>query len=155
MNDALEQLAADIELDQRAPLRLAFGLACASRVRHLLESAEVVACVDALAGHLRGDIDDAAFQAWAGRALQLAQQHPGSKSIDGCGHAAVSASHAVAQALQGRALQAASYAAYAAVYADGGSTAVAFRPSFEPEFAWQIEALRALAHAGRHAGQHA
>lgn len=150
MNDTLERLAAEVGLHERKRLRLSFGLACVARVRHLLESPEVIACVDALADHLRGGIDDAGFEPWRARATALAQQHPGSKSIDGCGHAAVSASYAVAQALQGRALQAASYAAYAAVYADGGSTGVAYRPSFAPEFAWQVDTLRAQARDEQH-----
>ena len=76
---------------------------------------------------------------------QLANQHRGSKSIDGCGHAAVSASYAVANAINGRALQAASYAVYAMVYAGGGYGAVAQREAFDPEFAWQVDTLRALA----------
>lgn len=38
----------------------------------------------------------------------------------------------------GEALQAASYCGYATVYAAGGSSAVAQREAFEPEFAWQV-----------------
>jgi hypothetical protein len=70
--------------------------------------------------------------------------HPGSRSLDGSGHAAVSASYAVANALAGKALQAADYAAYAAVYGGGGYGAVADRASFEPEFAWQVDCLARL-----------
>ena len=44
----------------------------------------------------------------------------------------------------GRALDAASYAAYASVYAYGGY-AVNDPSSFEPEYAWQAEQLRQLA----------
>ena len=57
----------------------------------------------------------------------------------------MSASYAVANALQGKALEAASYAAYATVYAQGGSGAVADRASFESEFAWQQASLQSLA----------
>jgi len=69
------------------------------------------------------------------------------QSIDGCGHAAVSATYAVAKALAGRAREAADYAAYATVYAQGGAPAVAERESFATEFAWQAERLAALARA--------
>ena len=69
------------------------------------------------------------------------------------GHAAVSASYAVANALAGKALQCAQYAAYAAVYGEGGYGAVADRASFEPELRWQVERLTALvASAGSRGG---
>lgn len=82
---------------------------------------------------------------FAAEAARLANHHQGSKSIDGCGHAAVSATYAVAKAVEGKALEAASYAAYAVVYAQGGSAAVADHESFEPEFGWQLSALASLA----------
>jgi hypothetical protein len=147
MNTALEGLATEIELSAPAHerLRLAFGHACASRVEHLLEVAAVLDCLGTLGLYLRGDIDRVGLQQAQRQADQLANQHPGSRSIDGCGHAAVSASYAVAHAVNGRALQAASYAAYAKVYADGGYAAVAQRDAFESEFAWQLAALTALA----------
>src|SRR6188768_3718683 len=98
MNKALEHLAAELGLDDRANerMRLEFGYACALR-------------------------------------------------IDGCGHAAVSGSYAVANALAGKALQAADYAAYAMVYGQGGYGAVADRQAFEPEFRWQVSCLASLA----------
>ena len=52
---------------------------------------------------------------------------------------------AVANALAGKALQAAEYAAYSAVYGQGGYGAVAERESFEPEFSWQANFLASLA----------
>ena len=64
------------------------------------------------------------------RAAALANAHGGSKSIDGCGHAA-----------------------YAAVYAQGGYAAVADRDAFAVEHAWQVAALQAL--VVEHAAQHA
>ena len=75
---------------------------------------------------------------------KAANSHRGSNSIDGTAHAAVSATYAVANALAGRALDAASYAAYATVYAYGGY-AVNDPQSFEAEFAWQVERFRELA----------
>ncbi|WP_457388643.1 hypothetical protein [Roseateles sp. P5_E1] len=147
MNDALDRLARELALDAPAQegLRLRFGLACVQRVRHLLEDAAVVDCLDVLArfasrGATRAEVDAAAAEA-----ARLANHHPGSRSLDGVGHAAVSASYAVANALAGRALRAAEYAAYATVYGEGGYGAVQQRESFQPEFDWQLEELRRLA----------
>lgn len=149
MNDALDRLAVEVGLhgSGNERLRLAFGHACAKRVEHLLESAEVAACLADLRRFLDGSIDRSAFDAAAQRAAELANRHPGSKSIDGCGHAAVSGSYAVANALAGKALQAAAYAAYAVVYGQGGYGAVADREAFEPEFRWQQACLASLAAA--------
>lgn len=147
MNDALDQLAASLGLAEPANerLRLAFGHACVARVRHLLEEPEVDQCLAVLGRFLDGKAGDDELESARAQAVRLANSHRGSASIEGCGHAAVSASYAVANALQGKAVAAASYAAYAAVYAQGGSGAVADRPCFEPEFAWQCAALRTLA----------
>jgi hypothetical protein len=128
-------------------LRLAFGFACASRVRHLLENPQVERRLDLLGEHLAGLRPLADVQRAALEAAALATAHPGSASIDGCGHAAVSASYAVAQALAGKAMQAAEYAAYAAVYGQGGYGAVSDPASFELEHAWQCQCLQALADA--------
>jgi hypothetical protein len=51
----------------------------------------------------------------------------------------------VANALAGKALQAAEYAAYALVYGQGGYGAVADRESFQAEFSWQATCLASLA----------
>jgi len=149
MNDALEHLADRLQLDaeEHDRLRLAFGYACAQRVRHLLEQQPVVDCLDELGRHLDGAADRSSVGQWAAEAALLARRHEGSRSIDGCGHAAVSATCAVAQALAGKPLAAAAYAAYACVYAQGGYGAVADPQSFESEFAWQASCLRALAGA--------
>jgi len=147
MNDALDRLARELALEQPAheALRLRFGLACAQRVRHLLEDAEVIACLDVLAQHAAGLASRAELEAAAAQAAALANHHPGSRSLDGVGHAAVSASYAVANALAGRALRAAEYAAYATVYGEGGYGAVQQRESFQPEMDWQLACLRQLA----------
>lgn len=147
MNDALDRLARELALDAAAQeaLRLRFGLACVQRVRHLLEDPAVMACLDTLARHLGGQASRAELDASAAEAARLANHHPGSRSLDGVGHAAVSASYAVANALAGRALRAAEYAAYATVYGEGGYGAVQQRESFQPEFDWQVDCLRRLA----------
>ena len=147
MNQALERLASELALNDAAHerLRLEFGYACALRVRHLLEEPEVEECLRSLGAYLAGSADQEALALTAAKAAQLANHHQGSKSIDGCGHAAVSATYAVAKAVAGKALEAASYAAYAAVYAQGGYAAVAALESFEPEHAWQVSSLTSLA----------
>ena len=146
MNHLLSRLATSANLDaaNREPLRLAFGLACASRVQHLLEDPQAIECL----AKLQAFVDFAAGRAALDEAREViakaANGHRGSNSIDGTNHAAVSATYAVANALAGRALDAASYAAYATVYAYGGY-AVNDPQSFEAEFAWQVERFRKLA----------
>jgi len=147
MNEQLERLAVEIHLNHpdHENLRLTFAYACADRVRHLLEEPDVIGCLDTLGEYLKGEIDDVALGCAANKAASLANHHQGSMSIDGCGHAAVSASYAVANALKGKALQSASYAAYALVYASGGYAALAERDSFRSEFNWQSDTLKVLA----------
>ncbi|MCJ0763497.1 hypothetical protein [Variovorax terrae] len=146
MNPELSRLAVALGLDaaDQEPLRLAFGLACAERVQHLLEAPEAVAGVAALRAFVDGRLARPALEEAARRVAEVARSHPGSRSLDGAAHAAVSATHAVAQALAGRALEAASYAAYASVYAYGGY-AVRDPEAFAEEFTWQLHCLRGLA----------
>jgi hypothetical protein len=148
MNDQLEHLAKQLHLDDAAHerLRLVFARDCVLRVRHLLEDPRVIAALDGLDAYLAGRLDQAGFDALVEESARLANQHPGSRSLDGCGHAAVSASYAVAKAFAGRALDAAEYAAYATVYAQGGAAAVVDHDAFSREFAWQAEHLAELAH---------
>lgn len=150
MNEALERLAREVGLSrpESESLRLRFGYACARRVEHFVEEPAVAVCLAALGDFLAGTIDRARFDAAAQEAGRLANQHQGSRSLDGCGHSAVSASYAVANALGGKALQAAEYAAYATVYGQGGYSAVADRESFSPEFQWQVACLAELAAGG-------
>lgn len=146
MNHALSKIAAEIGLSKpdRESLRLAFGLACASRIAHLLEDPRAAACLLVLRDFVAGKGDRTALNAAAEEIAVIANGHRGSNSIDGSAHAAVSATYAVANALAGRALDAASYAAYAAVYAYGGY-AVNDPSAFEPEHAWQVDRLETLA----------
>ncbi|MDB5243942.1 MAG: hypothetical protein JWP57_4568 [Spirosoma sp.] len=147
MNAALDRLAQDAGLDRDPRLRLAFGLACVERVQHLLEEPRAIALLDTLRTAVRagtGVADEVAQEA-----ADLARGHRGSASLDGSGHSAVSATHALAKALAGHALEAADYAAYAAVYAYG-RYAVNDPTSFEPEFAWQAQCLRGLLQQRQH-----
>jgi hypothetical protein len=147
MSGELDRLARSLGLASPAarPLALAFGLHCVERVEHLLEDPEVIACLGELRHFVLHESSEASLAQAATEANRLANQHRGSKSIDGCGHAAVSATYAVANAVSGKALEAAQYAAYAEVYASGGYAAVADREAFAPVFQWQIECLGRLA----------
>lgn len=147
MNEALDRLAKQLDLGAPANerLRLEFGNACTLRVKHLLEEPAVLEQLAILAEYLQGTLTRAQLDGAATAAVRFANQHQGSKSIDGCGHAAVSATYAVANALSGKALQAAEYAAYASVYGQGGYGAVSDPDSFRPEFAWQVNCLESLA----------
>jgi hypothetical protein len=145
MNAELHRLAGEIGLDTEAKawLRLRFGFACAQRVRHLLESPEAVGGLDTLGAFLEGKASPAALALAARQMAEVAGSHPGSRSLDGTAHAAVSATYAVYQAVSGRALQAAEYAAYAMVYAYG-AYAITDPDAFAEEFEWQVSALRGL-----------
>ncbi|MDF2462738.1 MAG: hypothetical protein K0Q43_973 [Ramlibacter sp.] len=146
-SEALDRLAEQVQLDAPANerLRLEYGYACALRVKHFLEEPAVADCLSGLGQYLAGTLGRTQLDRLAEDAARLARQHQGSTSIDGSGHAAVSASYAVANALAGKARQAAEYAAYAAVYGQGGYGAVSDRESFEPEFQWQADCLASLA----------
>lgn len=147
MNHLLEEFAHKICLSspERERLRLSFGYACAKRVEHLLEESEVAECLSVLGKYLAGSASKMTLLSVQKCAEELANRHSGSRSIDGCGHAAVSASYAVANAVNGKALQSASYAAYAAIYAVGGYEAVAQREAFDDEYCWQLKTLETLA----------
>ena len=146
MNNDLEKYAKEIGLaaPEHELLRLKFGYVCALRIVHLLEEPEVIECLEVFARYIQKHGDESSLLALQVRASQLANQHRGSKSIDGCGHAAVSGSYAVANAIKAKALEAASYSAYALVYAQGGYAAVAEKEAFEQEFLWQTIELRKM-----------
>jgi hypothetical protein len=148
MTDAVSSaLHAHASSAQYEALKFAFACECVERVRHLLEDERVVQCLDTLAAYVEGGADRGALDQAAAEAAALANHHQGSRSLDGVGHAAVSASYAVANALTGRAVQAADYAAYAAVYGYGGYGAVGDPESFVEETNWQLATLERLANA--------
>lgn len=139
MNHQLQRFAAAMKVDDPAsePLRLAFGLACVKRVEHLLEDTRAIECLATLAAFVAGNASRSDLSTASQALAAVANAHRGSNSIDGAAHAAVSATYAAANALAGRALDAASYAAYASVYAYGGY-AVNDPSAFESEFEWQV-----------------
>jgi hypothetical protein len=146
MHRELEHRAAALGLAApgQAKLRLAFGLACVERVAHLLEDPRALEALAVLRAYVAGKASDALLDEARLKVQSVARSHPGSRSLDGAAHAAVSATNAVANALAGRALDAASYAAYAAVYAYGGY-AVSDPSAFDEEFRWQSRELERLA----------
>lgn len=133
----------DLASDARFSLRVAFGIACVERVTHLLTDPAVAECLVTGKSWLAGECDEDQLDAAAARAAALAAGHPGSGVIDGAGSAAVSTSYGVAAALAGRALVAAEYAAYAAVYAYAAH-AVTDPTAYADEHAWQLARLRTL-----------
>ncbi|MBX2886956.1 MAG: hypothetical protein KTR32_43815 [Granulosicoccus sp.] len=136
--------AVDLKNDNQLNLRIAFGVACASRVEHLITESELTACLQVGKHYLLGKVSSSALAASADRAAKAARSHAGSGLIDGCGNAAVSASYSVAAALAARALVAAEYAAYASVYAYSAS-AVTDIDAYHEEHQWQIAQLKQLA----------
>lgn len=146
MTPELDQLLRHLEPPTEGNLqdRLAFGLLCVERVSHLLEQPEAVECLQQLRDQVANPARRASLSSLVARANELAHGHQGSRSLDGVGHAAVSATYACAKALAGRARQAAEYAAYASVYGQGGYGATSDPASFVPEFDWQAQRLRAL-----------
>ena len=146
MTDAISSaLLAHQSAAHYAALKMAFAFECISRVRHLLEDESVLRCAGVLETYLKGGADASALQQAAAGAAALASRHQGSRSLDGVGHAAVSASYAVANALAGQVVQAADYAAYAAVYGEGGYGAVCDPESFVVERNWQLATIERLA----------
>jgi hypothetical protein len=147
MNPELQRIGERLRDPACEALRLSFGLACARRVRHLLEDPRADACLAVLERFVAGTARRSELSRAATEIAAIALAHRGSNSIDGAAHAAVSATYATANALAGRALDAAGYAAYAAVYAYGGY-AVGDPTAYEAEFAWQLDTYRDLAAAG-------
>jgi hypothetical protein len=145
MNAALRRLAAEwnLESPHNRRLAVAFGYGCVARVQHLFELDRARALFGELAQAAQRELPAEALADAAHEAAALARSHPGSTSIDGSGHSAVTATHALARALGGHAVDAAEYAAYALVYSYG-RYAVADPESFAVEFAWQVEWLRRL-----------
>ena len=143
MNQELERVAQAIGLQDDDPLRLAFAAACIARVQHLLEEPRTIELAAVLRDAAAAGASLASLSGAADEAARLARSHRGHASIDGSGHSAVSATHALANALAGKALAAADYAAYAATYAYG-RYAAGDPGAFEPEFQWQVECLQRL-----------
>ena len=138
----------DLQSDQRFDLRLAFGIACIERVEHLLTESDVIDAFAVGKAYLNSACGRAELERAASLAAAAARSHAGSNSLDGAGNAAVSTSYGVAAALAGRGLQAAEYAAYAAVYSYS-SSAVTDISNYADEHDWQLRQLQQLIDADR------
>ncbi len=152
MNLVLKKLLDDLNIDAKPELAIRFSIACVDRVLPLLTDPQIIHCLETGHRYLDNCYDEDALQALAVKAAGLAASHAGNHGIDGSGQAAVSASHAVALALAGRALDAAEYAAYARVYAYA-SYAVTEPDAFTSEYDWQVKELNRLV-AKRQANRH-
>lgn len=103
MNHALDAFAEEIALN--APghlhlhLRLRFGHACTQRIGHLLEEPAVMDCLAQLGYYLESRVTPEAVGATQLEADRLANQHCGSQSIDGGGHAAALGAGSAGQCL--------------------------------------------------------
>jgi hypothetical protein len=145
MNAELRRLAIQCKLEAppQHQLALRFAHACVARVAHLLEDERAMAGLQRFGELLEDQPDGPRWFGLAEEMAAVANRHQGSRSLDGSQHAAVSATYALAQAVSGKAVAAAEYAAYSKVYAYGGY-AVRDLESFSEEYAWQVECLQAL-----------
>ena len=145
MNSELRALVDKVELDtprmERA--RFEFCFACASRINHLLELDEALSAYQDFKSYLEGQLSQADFENLQTTIFSIANKHQGSKSLDGTKHSAVSATYALANAINGNAVAAAEYAAYSKTYGYGGY-AVSDLDSYQEEYSAQVAILKDL-----------
>lgn len=141
----LIKLAKEIGLESNEcfSLRVTFGVACIERVEHLIINSDVHKSLLIGKAFVAGTCDHTKLGKAAKTASEKARSHSGTNSLDGTGSAAVTTSLGVAAALEGKALQAAGYAAYASVYSYA-SYAVTDPSAYASEHAWQIDMLKQL-----------
>jgi hypothetical protein len=113
------------------------------RVAHLLELDIAIAAYKDFESYLNGELERAKFEVLQKSILEIANKHPGSKSLDGTKHSAVSATYALANAINGNPVAAAEYAAYSKTYGYGGY-AVSDLESYQEEYAEQVKTLKRL-----------
>jgi len=137
ISDALEKLPIH--------LQLLFALKCVEDVASNLEDETAIdgmAKFRTLVTTPTADLN-AQLHELANQLKSLASSHQGSKSIDGTRHAAVSATYALAKAVNQQPVDAAAYAAYSHVYGYGGY-AVNDPDSFSEVHKRQLEHLKSL-----------
>ncbi len=142
MHPSLKQMAAELDRHARDPgLRWRFACACVQEVADQLEDEQAIQAWQRLQALVSapGEPDEVALRELALHLEGIARAHPGSRSIDGTRHAAVSATHALAQAAHGRAIEAAAYAAYSKIYGYG-AYAVSDPQAFDDvhQHQWQL-----------------
>jgi hypothetical protein len=145
MNSELRALVDKVDLNapEMDRLRLEFCFACASRIHHLLELTEAIDAYHGFKSYLDGNLGEAQFKQIQKNIFAIANSHQGSKSLDGTKHSAVSATYALANAINGNAVAAAEYAAYSSTYGYGGYAASDIE-SYQEEYSAQVTLLREL-----------
>lgn len=145
MNNELRSLADKVGLDkpEMEKTRYEFCFACASSVNHLLELDEALSAYQGFKSYLLGALKRIEFESLQKSIFDIANKHQGSKSLDGTKHSAVSATYALANAMNGNAVAAAEYAAYSKTYGYGGY-AVTDLESFQEEYSAQVTILKDL-----------
>jgi len=124
-------------------VRLEFCFACASRINHLLELDEALLAYQDFKSYLDGQLNQVEFEALQKSIFNIANKHQGSTSLDGTKHSAVSATYALANAINGNAVAAAEYAAYSKTYGYGGYT-VSDLESYQEEYSAQVTILKEI-----------
>ncbi|MCB1542203.1 MAG: hypothetical protein KDJ25_15585 [Rhodoblastus sp.] len=123
MHPILGEIKAELDRAGDDPaLRYRFALACVEDVSGNLEDEAAINAYERFRA-LVARFDEhspRALEELASEMKTISQSHPGSKSIDGTRHAAVSATYALARAVDGDAVNAAAYAAYSNIYGYGG-----------------------------------
>lgn len=145
MNSELRALVDKVGLNnpEMERVRFEFCFACASRINHLLELDEALAAYQDFKSYLDGTLNKIEFEQCQKSIFSIANKHQGSKSLDGTKHSAVSATYALANAINGNAVAAAEYAAYSSTYGYGGY-AVSDLESYQEEYAAQVALLKEL-----------
>lgn len=145
MNSELRTLVDQVRLNapEMERTRYEFCFACASLVNQLLELDEALSAYQDFRLYLDGQLSQAEFENLQKSILSIANKHQGSKSLDGTKHSAVSATYALANAINGHAVAAAEYAAYSRIYGYGGY-AVGDLESYQEEYAEQVKILKSL-----------
>jgi len=145
MNIELRALVDEVSLMslEMERTRFEFCFACASRINHLLELDEALSAYQDFQSYLGGTLIQAEFESLQQSVFSIANTHQGSKSLDGTKHSAVSATYALANAINGNAVAAAEYAAYSKTYSYGGY-AVNDIESYQEEYSAQVAILKGL-----------
>jgi hypothetical protein len=145
MNSELRALVEKIGLTtpEMEKLRFEFCFACASSINHLLELDEAISAYQDFKSYQEGKVTQVEFAELQKSIFSIANKHQGSQSIDGTKHSAVSATYALANAINGNPIAAAEYAAYSKTYGYGGY-AVSDLESYQEEYAEQVKILKSI-----------
>jgi hypothetical protein len=145
MNSELHALVEKIGLTtpEMEITRFEFCFACASSINHLLELDEAISAYQDFKSYQEGKLTQVKFEDLQKSIFSIANKHQGSKSLDGTKHSAVSATYALANAINGNAVAAAEYAAYSKTYSYGGY-AVSDLENYQEEYIEQVKILKRL-----------